>query len=77
MSLRIDIDGCIEKPCGVNATCTDFKAPSTGRTCQCPQGYSGDEEVLCQGNPRSLLFCLDILAFVLVFGDHYCYIFLV
>ncbi len=46
----IDINACVNHPCGVAALCTDITAAAddeTGRTCACPVGFSGDPTATC------------------------------
>ena len=46
----VDINACVNHPCGVAAICTDIPAGAddeTGRTCACPVGFAGDPTATC------------------------------
>jgi hypothetical protein len=51
----IEIDACVNAPCGINATCTDLRPPFSNRTCTCPPGFDGDAFKLCKGNTHLMV----------------------
>jgi len=51
----VNVDACETSPCGANTTCVDKPPPAgsdtTGRTCACAEGFTGDAESGCTETP--------------------------